>query len=101
MQFKTDAMEGYVAENHRAYMQIAPWIFRWINQYEDNRGKNWIQELNIKHLNQWSRKDMFAYLQLRGITLNKRSLKSELLDMVKASRFLPEKQTFEPFLGLT
>ena len=99
MQFKTDAMGGYVAENHRAYMQIAPWIFRWINQYEDNRGKNWIQELNIKHLNQWSRKDMFAYLQLRGITLNKRSLKSELLDMVKASRFLPEKQTFEPFSG--
>jgi len=99
MQFKTDAMGGYVAENHRAYMVLAPWIFRWINQYQDVRKKSWIQELKIKQLVKWTRKDMFAYLQLRGITMASKALKSELIDMVKSSQNLSEKQTFEPFSG--
>ena len=83
MQFKTDAMGGYVAENHCAYMVLAPWIFRWINQYQDVRKKSWIQELKIKQLVKWTRKDMFAYLQLRGITMASKALKSELIDMVR------------------
>ena len=40
MQFKTDSMGGYVAENHRAYIQIAPWCFRWINEYGDKKNSN-------------------------------------------------------------
>ena len=39
MNFKTESMGGYVAENHRAYMQLAPWIFRWVNEYKDSRKK--------------------------------------------------------------
>ena len=99
MQFKTDAMGGYVAENHRAYMQTAPWTLRWINQYKDERKKTWIQDLNIKDFKKWSRKEKFAYLQMRGIYLNSRSLKSELFEMVKASKDLPAKKIFEPFSG--
>ena len=99
MQFKTDATGGYVAENHRAYMQLAPWTLRWINQYKDERGRKWIQDLNIKHFNKWSRKDKFAYLHLRGIYPNSQSLKSELFEMAKASRDIQAKHTFEPFSG--
>ena len=99
MQFKTDSMGGYVAENHRAYMQLAPWIFRWINQYKDDRQRNWIQELQLNNLESWTRKEMYAYLQLRGVSFNRRSLKSELHKMVKASSNLPELQTFETFSG--
>ena len=99
MQFKTDSMGGYVAENHRAYMQLAPWTFRWINQYQDERERNWIQELNIKDLQSWTKRDMHGYLSLRGVAFNHRSLKPELMNMVKASQDLPELQKFEPFSG--
>ena len=50
MQFKTDSMGGYVAENHRAYMQLAPWTFRWINQYKDERKQSWIEKLDINKI---------------------------------------------------
>ena len=99
MQFKTESMGGYVAENHRAFMQLAPWVFRWINEYKDNRKKNWIQELDERHLNKWTRRQMFAYLTLRGVPFKKTTMMTELKRLVKASKDLPELQKFEPFSG--
>ena len=55
--------------------------------------------MNIKDFKKWSRKEKFAYLQMRGIYLNSRSLKSELFEMVKVSKDLPAKKIFEPFSG--
>ena len=78
MSFKTESMGEYVAENHRAYMQLAPWIFRWLNEYKDNRKKNWIQELNERHLNKWTRRQMFGYLTLRGVPFKKTTMATEL-----------------------
>ena len=60
MQFKTNGMGGYVAENHRAYMQIAPWSYRWINAYNDPRKNNWVQQLNIRDIHSWNKKALQA-----------------------------------------
>ena len=99
MSFKTESMGRYVAKNHHAYMQLAPWIFRWLNEYKDNRKKNWIQELNERHLNKWTRRQMFGYLTLRGVPFKKTTMATELRRLVKASKDLPELQKFEPFSG--
>ena len=50
MQFKTDSMGGYVAENHRAHMQLAPWTFRWINQDKDKKKKSWVEKLDMNKI---------------------------------------------------
>ena len=99
MQFKTDSMGGYVAENHRAYMQLAPWTFRWINQYKDERKQSWIEKLDINKIYRWTKKDMQGYLSLRDVTFQQNSHKNELTNLVKASRNLPIKYKFEPFSG--
>ena len=99
MQFKTDSMGGYVAENHRAYMQLAPWTFRWINQYKDERKQSWIEKLDINKIYRWTKKDMQGYLSLRDVTFQQNSHKNELTNLVKASRNLPVKYKFEPFSG--
>ena len=99
MQFKTDSMGGYVAENHRAYMQIAPWSFRWIHAYEDKRKDDWLKSLNINLLDTWSKKEMLSWLSVRGVTINRKMLKKELMLKVKESKDLPEIQEFQPFSG--
>ena len=99
MQFKTDSMGGYVAENHRAYMQLAPWTFRWINQYKDERKQSWIEKLDINKIYCWTKKDMQGYLSLRDVTFQQNNHKNELTNLVKASRNLPVKYKFEPFSG--
>ena len=78
MQFKTNGMGGYVAENHRAYMQIAPWSYRWINAYNDPRKNNWVQQLNIRDINSWNKKDLQAWLSIRGVK-TKRGMSKEHL----------------------
>ena len=99
MQFKTDSMGGYVAENHRAYMQLAPWTFRWINQYKDERKESWIEKLDIKKLNRWTKKDMQGYLSLRDVSFHQSCHKNELTNLVKASEGFPIKHKFQPFSG--
>ena len=96
MQFKTDSMGGYVVENHRAYIQIAPWCFRWINEYKDKRNSNWIDDLDIKHLEDWTQKGMFSFLSVRGVTVS-RKFKHELTRRVKECKNLPVLQKFETF----
>ena len=99
MGFKTEEMGGYVAETYRAYLQLAPWTFRWINQYEDSRNQNWIQQLDVQKLNSWTKLNMLSFLSVRGINIKRQMFKNELIDKVMENKNLPELQTFKAFSG--
>ena len=99
MQFSTDCMGGYVAENHRAYMQLAPWAFRWIHNYKDERSNHWLQSLNIDQVHNWSKKDMLSWLSVRRVPINRKMLKQELILKVKESKDISEVRPFKSFSG--
>ena len=90
MGFKTEEMGGYVAETYRADLQLAPWTFRWINQYEDSRNQNWIQQLDVQKLNSWTKLNMLSFLSVRGINIKRQMFKNELIDKVMKNKNLPE-----------
>ena len=99
MQFKSDSMGGYVAENHRTYMQIAPWSYRWIHAYCDGRKSNWIQSLKVTEVSTWTKNEAISWLSVRGVSVNRKMTHKELISKVKESKHLKELQPFEPFSG--
>ena len=99
MQFKSESMGGYVAENHRAYMQIAPWSYRWIHACSDGRGRNWMENLKISEINNWSKDELVTWLSVRGVSVSRKMTQKELILKAKEGESLKEVHSWRPFSG--
>ena len=81
--FKTENMGGYVGENHKAYINLAPWIFRFLEQCEPDHVDLMLLEKRKTVDDTWTKKELIAYLYSREIHFKSKMNKKELLLLVK------------------
>jgi len=83
--FKTEKLGGYVAENYRTYMQIAPWAYRIIE-------KATLPEFDLEELKDrkkadktWRKNECHAFLYARNIETKSKMTLNELILLVNRS----------------
>ena len=83
--FKNEKLGGYVAENYRTYMQIAPWAYRFIERAS-------LPTLDLKALKArkkadktWKKNECHAFLFSRNIETKSKMTLNELILMVNRS----------------
>ena len=83
--FKTDKLGGYVAENYRTYMQIAPWAYRFIEKASLLTCD--LEELKRRKKadTKWKKNECHAFLYARNIETKSKMTLKELILMVNRS----------------
>ena len=81
--FKTESLGGYVGKNHKAFMNLAPWIYRFLGHCEPDQID--ITQLDKRKMvdNAWTKKELVAYLHSRKIHFKLNMNKKELMLLVK------------------
>jgi hypothetical protein len=82
--FKTEKFGGFVAENWRAYQQLAPWSFQFlVNGDFDAKDIAWPPNPEVVKVDNWLVAQLKTWLVIHEIDYDDKSRKPELAELVK------------------